>query len=151
LRLAVLNFSRFLAAIVFNLFLIYNPKHSYPACFIRYMKFLFVLAQLGASICTRIMCTFFAICAALAAAFVHYFNWKFDNLFFFWGWIVLNFFLNFEKKWTLCSYKIVLIKKCSNMRSAFNFWLLSQTKPFIIYWLNYAEACDEFAVPISAT
>jgi len=25
--------------------------------------------------------------------------------------IVLNLFLNFEQKWALCSYKIVLIKK----------------------------------------
>jgi len=25
-------------------------------------------------------------CAGLAAVFVHYFNWKFETLFFCWGW-----------------------------------------------------------------
>jgi len=44
-----------------------------------------------------------------------YFNWKFETLFFCWGWIVLNLFLTFEQKWASCSYKIVLIK---NKRSA---------------------------------
>jgi len=39
-----------------------------------------------------------------------YLNWKFETLFFCWGWIVLNLFLNFEQK---CSYNIVLIKKIS--------------------------------------
>jgi len=29
------------------------------------------------------------------------------------GEIVLNLFLNFEQKWASCSYKIVLIKKCT--------------------------------------
>jgi len=41
-----------------------------PACFISYMKFLFVLAQLEASNCTRIIVkqNVFANCAVLTAA-----------------------------------------------------------------------------------
>jgi len=45
--------------------------------------------------------------------FDHYFNWKFETLFFCRGWIALNLFLNFEQKWASCSYKIILIKKCN--------------------------------------
>jgi len=36
---------------------------------------------------------------------------KIWDLFFCWGWIVLNLFLNFEQKRASCSYKIFLIKK----------------------------------------
>jgi len=57
---------------------------------------------------------YFANCASLAAVLftiTTYFNWKFETLFFCWGWIVRNLFLNFEQKWASCSYKIVLTEK----------------------------------------
>jgi len=49
LRLTVLTFSRFSASVVLNLFLIYNQKYFYASTINRLMKFLFVLAQLGAN------------------------------------------------------------------------------------------------------
>jgi len=36
--------------------------------------------------------------------FVYYFYWKFENLFFYRGWIVRNLYLNFEQKWALKAY-----------------------------------------------
>jgi len=45
--------------------------------------------------------------------FVFYFNWKFELCSSAEAGIVLNLFLNFEQKWTLCSYKIFLIKTIS--------------------------------------
>jgi len=47
--------------------------------------------------------------AAFAALFVHCFNWKFETLFFFWGWIVFFVLKFWAKKSASCSYKIVLI------------------------------------------
>jgi len=47
-----------------------------PACLIKFMKFLFVLAQLGGSSCTGISMKqmYFAYCATLAELLFHYFN-----------------------------------------------------------------------------
>jgi len=47
------------------------------------VKFLFVLAQLGATVVrAETSKMHFADCAALAAVFVHHFNSKFETLFF---------------------------------------------------------------------
>jgi len=52
------------------------------------MKFLFVLAQLGATFVRTEAWSkmHFADCAALAAVLFHYFNSKFETLLFCWGW-----------------------------------------------------------------
>jgi len=71
------------------------------------MKFMLVLAQLGATVvhAEAFSKMHFVNCAALAAFFVRYFNSKFVFVLL----LRLELFLNFEKK--MSSYKIVLIKK----------------------------------------
>jgi len=102
-----LTFLGLSTSLVLNLFLIYNQKFSYASLLISDMKFLFVLAQLRASSCTWISVLLIVQHLLL---FVHYLHSKYETLFFCWGWLVLNLFLNFEQKCTLCSYKIVLVK-----------------------------------------
>jgi len=43
-------------------------------------------------------------------------------MFFCWGWIVLNLFLNSEQKWTSCSYKID-IKKIRVLNTTYSFFM----------------------------
>jgi len=77
---------------------------------------LFVLAQLGAAIVLEksMKQNVLGELCGTCWCFVRYFNWKFETFFFSRGWIVLNFFLNFEQTGASCSYKIVLIKKSVN-------------------------------------
>jgi len=93
--------------------LIYNQKYCYASLLKCCMKILFVLTQVETSSCMwvnkhKAKCILIIVRPLFCSFFVHYFNWKFETLFFCWGWIVLNLFWNLEQKWASCSYK----KKC---------------------------------------